>query len=96
MKRARITARKYPHSKTHPWQIDLRAFGKGRKFFRFKSEAEEGARRQNRLVENRSWQAIGMERQEMNEIVAARQELAQYGKTISDAAAFLVDHLSRV
>ena len=96
MKRPQIKARQYPHSKTHPWQVDLRAFGKGRKFFRFKSEAEDEARKQNRLVENRNWQVIGMERQEMNEIIAAKQELAKYDKTISDAAAFLIDNLSRV
>jgi integrase len=96
MKRPQIKARKYPHSKTHPWQVDLRAFGKGRKFFKTEAEAKDEARKQKRLVENRSWQAIGLEPQEMNAIISAKQRLAEYDKTITNAADFLIEHLSRV
>jgi integrase len=96
MKKPRIGVREYPHSKTHPFMVDLRAYGKGRKFFRFRSEAEAEARRQKTLLELHSREAVGLSQRAMSEIIASRAKLAEYGKTLSDAVEFYVDHLERV
>jgi len=40
MKRPTLAVRRYPHSSTHPYYLDLRAFKQGRKFFKTKVEAE--------------------------------------------------------
>jgi integrase len=96
MKKPRIQVREYPHSKTHSFMVDLRAYAKGRKFFRFRSEAEAEARRQKTLLERHSREAVGLSQRAMSEIIASRARLAEYGKTLSDAVEFYVDHLERV
>jgi hypothetical protein len=84
------------HSKTHPFVVDLRAYGKGRKFFKTRNEAEAESLRQRTLLERHSREAVGLSQREMSEVIHARKTLAEYGKTITDAAEFLKDHLERV
>jgi integrase len=86
----------YRHQPKYKFVLDLRAFGKGRKFFKTRSEAEAEALRQRTLLERHSRIAIGLSQREMSEIIEAKHELSQYGKSIADAARFLVDHLERV
>jgi integrase len=84
------------HSKTHPFVVDLRPYGKGRRFFKFKSEAEAEAMRQKTLLERHSREAIGLSQREMSDFIAAKQKIGEYGETIADAIQFRVEHLERV
>jgi integrase len=96
MRKPRIQVKPYPHSKTHKFIVDLRAFGKGRKFFKTRAEADAEAYRQRTLLERHSRTLIGLSQREMSEIIAAKQKIAEYGETISDAVKFRVDYLEGV
>jgi integrase len=96
MKKPVLKVRSYRHSKNRKFILDLRGFGKGRMFFKTRAEADAECMRQKTLLERHSREAVGLSQREMSEIIAARQELAGYGKTITDAVRFLVDHLERV
>src|SRR5215813_11993562 len=96
MRRPTLKVHKYKHSRTHKFYINLRAFGKGRKFFKTRAEAEAEAMRQRTLLERHSREAVGLSQREMSEVIAARSKLAEYGKKLSDAVTFFVDHLERV
>jgi integrase len=103
MKKPKIEVREYRNSKTgelyrppYKFLLDLRAYGKGRKFFKTRVEADAEARRQKTLLEIHSREAIGLSQREMSNFITARNTLAEYGKQISDAVQFLVDHLERV
>src|SRR5215831_18271694 len=86
----------YRHHPKYKFVLDLRAFGKGRKFFKTRTEADAECLRQKTLLERHSREAIGFSQRMMSEIIAARDQLAEYGKTLSDAVEFYVDHLERV
>jgi integrase len=96
MKKPVLNVRRYHHSATHKFLLDLRAFGKGRKFYKTRAEAEAERLRQQTLLERHSRDAIGLSQREMSDFITVRNTLAEYGKTINDAGAFLVDHLERV
>ncbi|HJY53662.1 MAG TPA: hypothetical protein VKD89_06530 [Candidatus Udaeobacter sp.] len=96
MRRPTLKVHKYKHSRTHKFYINLRAFGKGRKFFKTRAEAEAEAMRQRTLLERHSREAVGLSQREMSEVIAGRDKLAEYGKTLCDAVEFYVDHLERV
>ena len=76
--------------------VDLRAFGKGRKFFRFRAQAEAEALRQKTLLERHTREAIGLSQREMSDFIHARNKLANYGETISDALKYRIDYIERV
>jgi integrase len=96
MKKPTISVKPYPHSLKHKFILDLRAFGKGRKFFKTRADAEAEALRQRTLLEQHSREAVGMSQREMSEIIHARKTLAEFGETIADAVRFRIDHLERV
>jgi integrase len=96
MRRPAFKVRPYRHSKTHKFTLDLRAFGKGRKFFKTRADAEAEAMRQRTLLERYSREAVGLSQREMSEVMAARSKVSEYGKTLSDAVEFYVDHLERI
>jgi integrase len=96
MKKPRVAVRPYRHSKTHRFLVDLRAFGKGRKFFKTRAQADAEARRQKTLLERHSREAIGLSPREMSDFITAREKLAKFGETIFDAVEFRIDHLERV
>jgi integrase len=96
MKRPVLKVRPYPHSKTHRFVLDLRAYGGKRQFYKTRSEADAERLRQIALHERHGREAIGLSPREMSEIVGARKKLAEYGKTIRDATDFLVHHLENV
>jgi integrase len=96
MKKAVLKVRKYRHSKSHPFLLDLRAFGQGRKFFETRSEADAERLRQLTALERHGREAVGLSQREMSDFVTAKHKLAEYGKTINDAVSFLVDNLERV
>jgi hypothetical protein len=96
MKKPVLKVRKYRHSATHPFLLDLRAFGKGRKFFKTRAEADAERLRQLTTLERHGREAVGLSQREMSDFVTAKRRLAEYGKTINDAVSSLVDHLERV
>jgi integrase len=96
MKKPVLKVRKYKHSSTHPFLLDLRAYGKGRLFFKTRAEADAEAMRQKTLLERHSREAIGLSQREMSDFIEAKRKLAAYGETINDAVKFRVDHLERV
>jgi integrase len=86
----------YRHHPKYKFVVDLRAFKKGRKFFKTRTEAEAEALRQRTLLERHSRIAVGLSQRELSDLIHARDSLAGYGKKITDAVDFLVDHLERV
>lgn len=96
MKRPTLTIREYRHSATHPYYLDLRPFGQGRKFFKTKAEADSERLRQITLREKGGRDAVGLAPAELVTITEARASLAKYGKSIRDAADFYIDHLERI
>jgi integrase len=96
MKKATIAVRPYRHSKKHKFIVDLRAFDKGRKFFKTRAEAEAEAMRQRTLLERHSREAIGLSQREMSDFIEAQRKLVAYSETINDAVEFRIDHLERV
>jgi integrase len=96
MKKPKLEVRPYRHSLKHKFVLDLRAYGKGRKFFATRTGAEDECRRQEALWQKHSREAIGLSPHEMSEIIHARKKLAEYGETINDAVKFRVDYLERV
>lgn len=96
MKKPKIAVQPYRHSKTHKFILDLRAYGKGRMFFKTRAEADAEGMRQRTLLERHSREAIGLSQREMSDFITAKRKLAEYDKTISDAVLFLVDHMERV
>jgi hypothetical protein len=96
MKKPVLVVRPYRHSQKHKFILDLRAYGKGRMFFKTRAEADAECLRQKSLLERHSREAVGLSQRAMSEVIATRDKLAEYGKTLSDAAEFYVDHLERV
>src|SRR5215469_13127626 len=96
MKKPKLIVRPYQHSETHPWVLDLRAFGGKRQFFRHKSDADGECKRQLTTLERHGREAVGLSQRELSDFITAKKELAEYGKTINDAARFLIEHLERV
>jgi integrase len=96
MRKPRILVRPYRHSKKHKFIVDLRAFGKGRMFFKTRVEANAEVMRQKTLLERHSRDAIGLSQREMSDFIHARNTLAEYGETIDEAVKFRVDYLERV
>src|SRR4030095_11147854 len=96
MKKATIAVRPYRHSKKHKFIVDLRAFGKGRMFFKTRAEADAEAIRQRTLLERHGREAVRLSPREMSDFITARKKLAEYGETIDDAVKFRIDYLERV
>src|SRR2546421_5945896 len=96
MKKPVLAVRPYRHSKSHKWILDLRPWGKRRLFFKTRAEADAECLRQKTLLERHSREAIGLSQREMSDFITARNKLAEYGKTVSDAVAFVLDHEERI
>jgi integrase len=96
MKRPKLQVHEYRHSKTHPYYLDLRAFGKGRKFFKTRAEAEAERLRQITTLARHGREAVGLLPGELSAIVQARKKLATHGRTLTEAATFYLDYLERI
>jgi len=96
MRKPKLQIRPYLHSSTHCFVLDLRAFGKGRKFFKTSDEAKAERRRVLTTLEIHGREAVGLPPRELSDFVTAKLKLAEYGKAINDAIEFYVDHLERV
>jgi integrase len=96
MRKPTLTIRPYPHSKTHRFVLDLRPFGQGRKFFRSRDEAKAERLRVLNTLKKHGRDALELSGRDISDFVTAKRQLAEYGKTITDAANFLVDHQQRI
>ena len=96
MKKAKLAVLPYRHDPKYKFVLDLRAFGRGRKFFKTRGEAEAERLRQKTALERHGREAIGLPQHELSDFIRARKTLADYGQTINDAVKFHVDHLERV
>jgi integrase len=96
MKRPKLQVLPYRHSKKHPYYLDLRPFGKGRRFFKTKAEAEAERLRQTTTLARHGREAIGLPPSELSAIIEARKKLAAHGRTLTEAAAFFLDYLERI
>src|SRR5690349_3376898 len=93
MKKPVLKVKPYHGSdKKYKFYLNLRAFGKGRKFFKTRAEAEAECLRQKTLLERHSREAVGLTPREMSDFITAKNTLAEYGKTINDAVRAVVDH----
>lgn len=95
MKRQLIEIRPYRHSATHPWVITgAKVNGKRKRyFFKTKQDAElELARMQIKLARE-GQAALDFDDHGRVDALRARQLLTPYGKTLVDAAEFLITHL---
>lgn len=96
MKKPKLAILKYKHHPKYKFCLDLRAFGKGRKFFKTRAEADAERLRQITLLERHGRDAIGLPQRELSDFITAKRKLAEYDKSISDAVEYFVDHLERV
>jgi len=76
--------------------LDLRAFGKGRKFFKTRAGADTAGRQQLTTLARHGREAIGLSPREMSDFITARDRLSKHCKSINDAADFYLDQLERV
>jgi integrase len=96
MKRPNLKVRPYKHSATHSFLLDLRPWGKGRLFFTTKAEADAERLRQLTALNIHGREAMGLPAHEISDFIQARKRLAEYGKTVSDAADFLIHHEEQI
>jgi integrase len=96
MQKPTLKVHPYKHSKTHKFYINLRAFGKGRKFFRTRAEAEAARLRLIATLNRHGDEALTLPRHEISDFITARKKLAEYGETIADAVNFRVNYMERV
>jgi hypothetical protein len=96
MKRPNLKVRRYKHSATHRFLLDLRAYGKGRLFFKTRAEADAEQLRQLTALEIHGREARGLPQHQISDFIKTRKRLAVHGKTIVDAADFLIHHLEQI
>jgi integrase len=96
MRRPTLAVFPYRHSETHPYYLDLRPFGQGRKFFKTRAEAEAARLQQITSLQRHGREAVGLPQRELSDFITAKSKLAEHGKTINDATDFYLDHLERV
>src|SRR5262249_60430179 len=88
MKRSNLKVWRYKHSKTHPFLLNLRPWGKGRMFFKTRAKAGAERLRQLTALERKGGEAIALRQQELSDFITGRKPLAGYGKTITGATSF--------
>jgi integrase len=96
MRRPSLKVRPYRHKETHPWVLDLRAFGGKRQFYRTRAEADAERLRQLTTLERHGRAAVGLPQRELSDFITAKRRLADYDKTINDAVDYYLDHLERM
>src|SRR5439155_1363688 len=83
MQKPKLIVRPYRHSATHKWCLDLRSLGKGRQFFRHKSDADAERRRQLTTLERHGREAVGLSQRKLSgehwRVIQLRYETARPG-----------------
>lgn len=82
--------------KTHRWVLDLRPVGRGRKFFASRDDARKERERVLKMQEKYGASSLELEPQELHDIMATREKLAEYGVTLSDALKFGLGYVERI
>ena len=83
LKKPKLAVLPYKHHPKYKFVLDLRAFGRGRKFFKTRVAAEAEQMRQKTALERHGREAIGLPQHELSDFIRTRKELAGYGKTIA-------------
>jgi integrase len=96
VKKPKLAVLPYRHHLKYKFVLDLRPFGRGRKFFKTRAEADAERKRQLTTLERHGREAVGLPQHELSDFIRARKTLADYGKTINDAVGFFVDHMERI
>jgi integrase len=98
VKAARIVARPYrdKNRPSYKWVLDLRAYGKGRMFFKTKWDAEQEQCRRRVLLQRQGDAALRLSQRDLADLITAKERLAEYGKTVSEAAEFLIHHEQKI
>jgi len=96
MKKPKLAVLPYRHHSKYKFVVDLRAFGRGRKFFKTGAEAKAELARQRSLLERHSREAIGLSQREMSDFITAKSKLAAHGETINEAVQHRLDYLERI
>jgi integrase len=86
----------YRHHPKYKFCLDLRPFGKGRKFFKTRAEADAERLRQSTLLERHGREAVGLPQWELSDFIRAKRKLADYGWTINNATEFSIHHLEAI
>jgi hypothetical protein len=76
MKKPKLAVLPYRHDLKYKFVLDLRAFGRGRKFFKTRAEAEAERRRQLTALERHGREAIGLPQHEVSDFIRASKTLA--------------------
>jgi integrase len=96
VKKPSLKVLSYRHHPKYKFCLDLRPFGKGRKFFKTRAEADAERLRQVTLLERNGREAVGLPQWELSDFIMARRKLADYGWTINDATEFSIHHLENI
>ena len=67
----------YHHHSKYKFVLDLRAFGKGRKFFKTRAEANAERLRQLTTLERHGREAIGLSPRELSDFITAKKQAGQ-------------------
>jgi hypothetical protein len=95
VRRPKLAVLPYRHDPQYRWVVDLRAFKKGRRFFRGRKEAEAFAQTQKDALARHGREALGLGRRELAEIMTAKNRLAAVGATITEAADFFLKQFKK-
>jgi len=95
MKTPRIIAREVKHPK-FKWVVDLRAVKAGRKFFKFKEDAEACASQESNKIKKHGEAPASLPQHKLAAFIEAQEKMSAYGETIQDAVAFRIDYLERI
>jgi integrase len=96
MKKPKLAVRPYRHSATHKFILDLRPWGKGRMFFKFRSEADAECTRQKTALERHGREAMALPPHEISDFIKGRKTLAEFGATVNEAIDFYAKHLRQI
>jgi integrase len=96
MRKPVLKVREYRYNEKHLFMLDLRGFGRGRKFFKTRAAAEDERLRLKEAMEQHGRRAVGLSQRVLAAFLSANDKLAVYGKSITDAADFFIHHLEQI
>jgi hypothetical protein len=73
MKKPKLAVLPYRHHSKYKFVLDLRPFGRGRKFFKTRAEAEAERLRQKTALERHGREAIGLLQHELSDFIRGPQ-----------------------
>jgi hypothetical protein len=76
MKKPKLAVLPYRHHLKYKFVLDLRPFGRGRKFFKTRAEADAERKRQRTRLERHGREAVGLPQHELSDFIRARKTFA--------------------